>query len=244
MKFDIRKMMVGVGLTGFLALPAGAELVAGWDFSNLAGDSATVPVGQAANYTIQATASALNVSGDVVASTMRPGASVRDDAGLQGGINGFRNASDPTFPAGTTSFGGGALLGLTARGPASLEFDTSLPATPTNEWWVVSLGAAAIAHPTAGASDETQIDISFGDTCASASLVASVSVSPADSEVAAFLAPATSAGGCVVLGLDGTSVQPLIDNVALSTVAVPEPAFAGLLIAGVVGLFGLAGRRV
>jgi hypothetical protein len=246
MKFDMKKLALGVGLVGLLTLPASAELVAGWDFSDLSGDSAPVPGGgYAANYAIQATASSLNVTGDVVASTLRPGASVRDDAGLQGGINGYSSATDPSFPAGTTSFGGGELLGLTARGTATLEFDTSLAATPTNEWWVLTLGAAAIS-PTLnafGELDETQIDIAFGATCGSAASVASVTVSPEDTEVKTFLAPATSAGGCVVLDVDGSSVQPLIDNVALSTVAVPEPGLGALLVSGVAGLLGLARRR-
>jgi len=79
MKFDMKKLALGVGLVGLLTLPASAELVAGWDFSDLSGDSAPVPGGgYAANYAIQATASSLNVTGDVVASTLRPGASVRD----------------------------------------------------------------------------------------------------------------------------------------------------------------------
>ncbi len=238
MKFYIKSLLISVGMAGFLALPAAGELVAGWDFSDLSGDSASVPVsGYAANYTIQATASSLNVTGDVLASTLRPGGSSRDDAGLQGGILGFSSTTDPSFPAGTTSFGGGELLGLTARGVATLEFDASLAATPTNEWWVVTLGAAAISPTLA-----TEIDIAFGATCGAAVSVASVSVSPDDTAIEAFLGPATSAGGCVVLSVDGSNVQPLIDNVALSTVAVPEPGFAALLASGVGGLLGLARR--
>ena len=247
MKFNMKKLALGVGVAGLLAAPASAELVAGWDFSDLSGDSATVPGSYAATNTIQATASSLDVTGDVVASTLRPGGSVRDQNGLQGGVNGFVSVTDPSFPAGTPSFTGGELLGLTARGPATLEFDTSLAATPTDQWWVLTMGAAALSPDIAGTSDEVDIDISFGDTCGSAASVATITVRPdqGDLDVSAFLAPAASAGGCVVLGLDGSVTQPLIDNVALSTVAlpVPEPGMGAMLLAGAAGLLGLARRR-
>jgi len=245
MKLNMKKLAMGLGVASLLAVPASAELVAGWDFSDLAGDSATVPGSYAATNTIQATASSLSVTGDVVASALRPGGSVRDQNGLQGGVNGFQSVSDPSFPAGTPSFTGGELLGLTARGPATLEFDTSLAATPTNEWWVLTMGVSALSPDIAGTSDEVDIDVSFGDTCGAAASVATVTVRPdqGDVDFSAFLAPAASAGGCVVLGVDGTVTQPLIDNVALSTVAVPEPGMGALLLAGAAGLLGIARRR-
>ena len=239
MKNQLKTMMGVAALTAAIATPASAELVAGWDFSDLAGDSATVPAALAANYNIQATGSSLTVAGDVVASAMRPGGSGKDDTGLQGGINGYATSVDPTFPQGVPSFNGGEYLGVTARGAATLEFDVSL-AAPSSESWYVSLGAAALTPATDGVTDQTTIDISFGDTCGSAALVTSVVVGPEDTGVQTFLGQSASAGGCVILGLDGSVNQPLIDNVAIAT---PEPGMGAMLMVGITSLLAMARRR-
>lgn len=241
MKIQLKQLACALGLSALVAGPAAAELVAGWDFSDLSGDSAAVPAALAANYSIQATGSSLSVSGDVVASAMRPGASVRDDAGLQGGIDGYASNQDPSFPQGVVSFTGGEYLGLTARGPATLEFDVSTAAALPGETYVLSIGATSLAQPFEGQSDRTDIDVSFGDTCGSTSSIGTFSVDTVDTEIVAFLGTSASAGGCVVIGLDGTTDQPLIDNVAISTV--PEPGMGALLLTGVAGLLGLARRR-
>lgn len=241
MKKQLTKLALAAWLTALAAGPASAGLVAGWDFSDLSGDAATVPTNLAANYVGTATASALNTSGDVVASAMRPGAAEADQSGLQGGIDGYLSKQDPTFPAGTTSFDRrGELLGLTARSTgATAEFDVTLPA-PTNDFWVLTFGASAIAQ---NDSVATPVAVSFGGTCGATAPITTVNVSPEDTEISLFLGQLGSAGGCVVIEMQGGvfAPQPLIDNVAISTV--PEPGVGAMLLAGVASLFGLARRR-
>jgi len=239
MKKQLTQLAFIAGLAALVAGPATASLVAGWDFSDLSGDSASVPTNQPANLVGSATATALNVSGDVVASGMRPGSAEGDQSGLQGGINGFPATADPTFPAGTTGFDRrGELLGLTARSSANLEFDVSL-AAPTSDFWVLTFGADALAAP--DTNQNTTVDVAFGGSCGGAASVDSVVVTPGDTEVTVFLGQLGSAGGCVVLSVDGSATQPLIDNVAISTV--PEPGPGAMLLAGAAGIVAMARRR-
>lgn len=238
MNKQLTKLALVAGFAAVMAGPASAGLVAGWDFSNLPGDSAAVPASLAANYTGSATASALDVTGDVIASAMRPGAAEADQSGLVGGINGNGQVGDPTFGPGQAAFDRkGELLGLTARSAATAEFDVTT-AAPTSDFWMVTFGASAI---TQDASETTQLDVRFGGSCAGAASVGTVDVGQDDTEVKLFLGQLGSAGGCVVIGMDGSTTQPLIDNVALTTV--PEPGIGAMLLAGVGGLLGLSRRR-
>ena len=236
---ELTKLAFAAGLAALVAGPASASLVAGWDFSDLSGDSASVPTNSPANVVGSATATALNVSGDVVASALRPGAAEADQSGLVGGINGFPSTQDPTFAAGETGFDRrGELLGLTARNSSTAEFDVTL-AAPTTDIWVVTFGADAISNDSA---DSTDVTVSFGGSCGGAASVATVEIQPGDTEVRLFLGQLGSAGGCVVLEMDGSTTQPLIDNVAISTV-VPEPGTGAMLLAGAAGLIVAARRR-
>ncbi|MEM9177151.1 MAG: PEP-CTERM sorting domain-containing protein, partial [Myxococcota bacterium] len=238
MKKQWTQCLLALGLVALLAGPAGASLVAGWDFSDLAGDSASVPANHPANVVGTATATALNVSGDVVASTLRPGSAEADQSGLEGGINGFASRQDPTFAVGQVGFDRrGELLGLTTRGAATAAFDVSL-AAPTVETWVVTFGADAL---TGSALESTNVTVAFGGSCAGAATIGTAVIRPGDTEVSMFLGQLASAGGCVVLSMDGSSTQPLIDNVTISTV-VPEPGASLMLLAGTAGLV-VAGRR-
>ena len=236
---ELTKLAFAAGLAALVAGPASASLVAGWDFSDLSGDSASVPTNSPANVVGSATATALNVSGDVVASALRPGAAEADQSGLVGGINGFPSTQDPTFAAGETGFDRrGELLGLTARNASTAEFDVTL-AAPTADIWVVTFGADAISNDSA---DSTDVTVSFGGSCGGAASVATVEIQPGDTEVRLFLGQLGSAGGCVVLEMDGSTTQPLIDNVAISTV-VPEPGTGAMLLAGAAGLIVASRRR-
>ncbi|MGB0619025.1 MAG: PEP-CTERM sorting domain-containing protein [Myxococcota bacterium] len=238
MKNRLKKLAFATVLAALVAGPATAGLVAGWDFSDLSGDSASIPANHPANYVGTATASALNVTGDVIASAMRPGAAEADQAGLQGGINGFDSAVDPTWAPGETSFDRrGEPLGLTARSVATAEFDFTL-AAPVADNWIVTFGGDALS---ATGSATTIVDVAFGGSCAGAASVASATLQPGDTEVSMWLGTLGSAGGCVVLSMDGSSTQPLIDNVAISTV--PEPGMGWMLVAGAAGLITAARRR-
>lgn len=243
MKMKSKKLFCAVAATVLSAGSAQAELVAGWDFSDLPVDGASIPASYAANYTGSSGSGTLNVAGDVAASAMPPGASLRDDAGIQGGLtgNGFRSAGAATFPFGTTSFSGGEALGLTARGSASAEFDATVPSASA-DFWQLSFGARTIANGATGGPGLTTLGISFGDTCAAAASVGDIVIGQEDTEVNLWLGATGSAGGCVVFDVDGTTNQPLLDNVSISRV-VPEPGLGGMLVAGVIGLLGLNRRR-
>lgn len=237
MKSKLTMLAYAIGLCALAAGPAAAGLVAGWDFSNLSGDGASVPALYPANRVGNGSAGAISVSGDVIASAMEPGSNTTDDGGIQGGIHGNRNATDPTFPMGTTSFTGGQLLGLTARDVATIEFDATLPVATANPWQL-TFGGRAIAGLVGTGS--TTIGVSFGQTCGATTPVGDVTLGATDTEVQLILGQSGTARGCVVFDVDGTTDQPLIDNVSIS---VPEPGMGGLLLAGVAGLVGLGRAR-
>lgn len=240
MKTNWKRLVGLIGLSALLAGPAGAELVAGWDFSDLSGDSAAVPPSYAANYTSgsAATSGTLSATG-LVASAMEPGTNTGDADGIQGGITGAGSptSTDPVFPAGTTSFVGGQALGLTARGAGQAEF-TANGALPSASWRL-TFGGRAIVNGANPGSGRTTVGVTFGPSCPG-SLVREVELDPTDTGFEVWLGQLGGTSGCVGLTVDGSTVQPLIDNVAISTV--PEPGFGALVASGIAGL-ALLGRR-
>ena len=242
MKIKWTRLATAIGLSAMLAGPAAAGLIAGWDFSDQSGDGAAV-ASAAANLTgTGVTSATVTTTGDVLASSLPPGTNSGDDDGLQGGINGAYGGdlSEPTFAPGQVSFVGGAALGITARDDADASFQAVLSA-PSAGTYVVSFGGRAIVDAAAPGSGETEVDVRFGASCGSAGSVGTVTLGEEDTEVTIFAGSTGSTTPCLVLDVDGTSVQPLLDNVAISTV--PEPGFAGLLVAGGVALAGMARRR-
>ena len=239
------RIAVAVAFATSIAQGASAQLIAGWDFSQVAADGVAV-TSLSANYTTAGTSGTVTTSGDVVASAMAPATNPTNAPGIQGGV-----ASLASIPGELREFNNFAVLrnggqgtteflGLTARNAATISFNANAGVARTG--WRLTFGGRAIADPSDPSSDGVSVvDVSFGSTCGATSPVGSVNLTQTDQTFALSLnGQASTATGCVVFGVDGTSDQPLIDNVA-----VPEPGFGSMLVAGAMSLFGLArGRRV
>ena len=202
-----------------------ADLVAGWDFSDRPVDGAPIPVPYPPNVTgdgaiVGNGSTNLAVAGDVVAAALPPGFDASDDAGLQAGIRGIR-----TFRArfGSVYFEGPEYLGLTARGPASLEFEFA-PSDPIFGYSVLTFGGMMI--PAGTGIESLPFQVSTGEDCATAAAgngrirSARYVLEPTDRRFFVWVGqiPTTA---CVRFDFDGSRVQPFFDNVALTEL--PEP---------------------
>lgn len=243
----LTSLVSAIVLSAGMAGSAGAELIAGWDFSQLAADGAAMGT-LSANYASTGTSGTATPSGTVVASALPPGTNPTDAPGIQGGVDGpLEEPGDISFNSfGVLKAAGQAnteYLGVTAGGLASIEFEatSSIPRSS----WRVSFGGRAIPQPANPSSvGFTNVDVAFGPDCGSASSVGTVSLASQDDEYAFFVSGAdTLSTGCLVLDVDGTDDQPLIDNVAVTALTVPEPGVTSLLAAGALGLLGLSRRR-
>lgn len=229
-----------------LAQAASAQqLIAGWDFSQLAASGVAPPGALTANYSNPGTSGTASVvSGNVVASAMAPDSNPTNAPGIQGGVArptllsiGERAAFN-TFA--TLRLGGQTateFMGLTASNAASVQFDATAASAVAG--WRLTFGGRAIPDRGDGASDGVStVGVAFGSTCGATAPVGSATLTAVDQAFSFNLSNVPQTTGCVVLTLDGTADQPLIDNVA-----VPEPASAAALAAGVVALAGLATVR-
>ena len=220
------------------------QLIAGWDFSQLPA-SGVAPGVLAANYVNAGTSGTASVAGGTVLSAaMQPHTNPTNAPGIQGGvarpqlINAYEKASFNTFSKlrqqgqTTTEF-----MGLTARNSATVEFATTAAAAVSG--WKLTFGGRAIPNLGDPASDGiTNVDVAFGSTCGATAPVGTAQLTSVDQAFSFNLSNASLASGCVVLTMDGSVDQPLIDNIA-----VPEAGSMSMLAAGVLGLVGLANRR-
>ena len=179
--------------------------------------------------------------GTVVAAAMQPHTNPTNAPGIQGGAvrpqllsSGERaafNAFSTLKQQGQTTT---EFMGLTAQTAATVEFDATAAAAVSG--WRLTFGGRAIPDLGDPASDGiTTVDVAFGSTCGATAPVGTAQLTAVDQAFAFNLGNASQASGCVVLTMDGSVDQPLIDNVA-----VPEAGSLSMLVAGVLGLFGLA----
>lgn len=223
---------------------AAQSLIAGWDFSQLPA-AGVAPGPLAANYVNAGTSGTATVAGGtVVAAAMQPHTNPTNAPGIQGGAvrpqllsSGERaafNAFSTLKQRGQTAT---EFMGLTARTAATVEFDATAAAAVSG--WRLTFGGRAIPDLGDPASDGiTTVDVAFGSTCGATAPVGTAQLTAVDQAFAFDLGNASLASGCVVLTMDGSVDQPLIDNVA-----VPEAGGLSMLTAGVLGLFGLASVR-
>ena len=260
-------IMLVAALTGsvLVAGSAGADLIAGWDFSQYRVDGALSINGSTYTDTLAANYSGLDPTNNAGAGSAAFGSFHID------GTNGSTNVDEasasavvvPTaavpgsaaitanLTAPATSFGKNPFdsfsilagegqsntqqLGITARGAADVVFRAGQPGV-TRSAWNVSFGGRAV-------SGFSNVDVAFSTNCASYSNVGTVELSEEQEAYRLYFGTVATDVGCVRLSLDpGSGGQPILDNVAVSA-TVPEPGSTSLLVAGVLGLVGLARRR-
>jgi hypothetical protein len=290
MNTRLRTIAPLIAAAALVAAPAGAEVIAGWDFSQYRGSATLAPVGASS---LPANYSSLDPTGNAGAESAAFGTCYFDGsngststatdflptAGSRNcykGLGGPRgcaegNADGPVrsnktepWGKGENSFDSGAhlvqrdegqtfqnLLAMTATNDVSVVFGadlTSLGEDATN--WAVSFGGrtAAGAGPDGGelrcspaCSATVGVDFSVdGSTYAS---IGSVNLTPEDERFEVPLGAVPTDTAFVRLNLHTSDGTPIIDNVAISGVPLPEPGATLQLLAGLGGLMGLRRLR-
>jgi len=146
------------------------------------------------------------------------------------------------------------LLAMQASGNVSVVFKGDLGAGHSAGGWRVSFGGRTLSgvgdnggplscDPAGGAECSSTVSVEFAANCAAYAGFGSVQLTSADTRYDIPLASASSQTGCVRLSLapGAGGAQPIIDNVAISTL--PEPASAVSLLAGTLGVLALRRRR-
>lgn len=231
-----------------LTTAAQADLVAGWDFSQFRStglptiDGVTNTTTLPANYsaldptfnagaesaafgTATWTGTVLPTAGSLAANLDAPATLPTNGLFLLPGRNSFDSrtilaAEGQVFQQ---------LLALTTDGPSEIVFEAT--GAPAGEDWVVSFGGKTI-------SGTSTVGVAFSTDGSSFVPVGNVNLTTAEQAVSLPLGTNPGTTGFVQLSLDDSMGQPIIDNVA-----VPEPGFGSLLLAGVGGLSVLFRRR-
>jgi hypothetical protein len=139
------------------------------------------------------------------------------------------------------------LLAMQASGNVSVVFKGDLGAGHSAGGWRVSFGARTLSgvgdnggplscDPAGGGQCGSTVGIEFAPNCVGYSSFGSVALTSADTRYDVPLAVGASQSGCVRLNFapGAGGAQPIVDNVAISTL--PEPGAAMGLIAGALGL--------
>jgi hypothetical protein len=164
------------------------------------------------------------------------------------------NRSDP-FDVGQPSFDAFSLLlaegqtyanryAMKATNSVDVVFRASAPGGASD--WIVSFGGKVLSG---GGSDGGEVScapscgstvtVEFSTDGISYTSYSSASLTPDDQRFEIALDTAVATEAYVRLGLSAASGEPVIDNVAIEAIPVPEPGGLAQLMAGVAGLFAL-----
>ncbi len=136
-------------------------------------------------------------------------------------------------------------LAMTARSPVDVVFEadtSSLGAGQNGVGWSLSF-----AGKTFEGSGNASVDIEFSTNGTTFSPIGSVLLTEVDQAFEVDLSNAAGTGSqsaFVRLGLDPSAGQPILDNVALNAIYVPEPGQWLQLLSGAGGLLALSRRRM
>ena len=263
MKTRIGTSLTALALVGLVASSAQATMVAGWDFSQYAGDSfMSVDGGGSFTNTLDANYSDLDPTFGAGAESAAFGTMY---------VNGQFGSTDVPVGSGTEQFlpsaavGGSLLSNLTA--PGGQDFDSFTVLASEGQLSTESLAMIAAAQsvvvfeadlgsvPVIGsnwsisfggktANGTSSVGIAFSSDGVSFTSFGSVNLTTVDTLFTVNLGVAATNNAYVRLSFNPVGIdQPLIDNVALNaTLAVPEPSTALLGSLGLVGLV-IAGRK-
>jgi len=256
--------IASVALAVLTTASAQAAVIAGWDFSqfkvpgNAAGGSS--PLG-ATNASLDPNGAGVE-SGFIGQATFNnavllPTAGISQNCDRTTGTDGCAppnvdgpvrsNRSEP-FDLDRPSFDAFSILreegqtythryGMTATGPVDVVFRTVAGYTGGASNWKVTFGGRMLTGTT------STVDVAFSSDGVSYTNYGTVNLTVDDELHEVTLDPAAYGAGYVRLSLDAASGQPVIDNVAVEAVPIPEPAAIAQLLSGVACLLGLARLR-
>ena len=242
---------------------AGAQLMAGWDFSQYAVDGALSTDGATFTDTLAANYSSFDLTNNAGSGSAAFGtlfmngangstnvdeasatAAVVPSAAVPGSDVLSSNRKAPATGPGTNPFNSFSILrgegqsrtqnlGLTARSGADVVFQSGSTGVGRPGWYMSFAGRAV--------SGTSTVDVEFSSNCSTYSTLGSFPLTTEDKKSTVVLSATPGLDvTCVRLALDPTAGQPIIDDVAIF---VPEPAMGFALFAGVAGLVALARRR-
>jgi hypothetical protein len=280
-----------------VATAAGADTVAGWDFSQYRGDGdvtgAVDPDTLPANYSDLDTSfnagadaatygtlyfdgsnGSTSSAGDFAPTAgtqnclRRPtGGSLEPEGCAVPNVDGpvRSNRHEPWASPGKNSFDShtilkeegqtyASLLGMTATDAVDAVFKADLGTDYAN-FWRVSFGGKVVSgggddggtldcDPDGATECTTSVEVWFSDDGSSYDSYGTVDLTAEDQRFSVDLEDFASPEGYVRLSLGpgGDGSLPIIDNVAVEAIPVPEPGTTLLLVAGVVGLLALPRR--
>jgi hypothetical protein len=240
---------------------AGADMIAGWDFSQYFGDGllsidgATFANTLAANYSHldesfnagaeSAAFGAMYINGQFGSSTVNttPGQStftptLAAGGSLAGNINfPVRGVGDNPFDSFSILTSEGQAyansMAMTATGTVSVVFAADLASIDSSgKDWSLSLGGKTF-------SGTSNVGVEFSTNCSSYTSFGSLALNTVDKAFSLNLGTQTTDLACVRLNFSNASGQPIIDNLAISATVVPEPGTIAQLAASVLALVAI-----
>lgn len=255
--------------SALVAVTAQATNLAGWDFSQYAADGALSIDGSTytstldANYSDQdgtsnagaesAAFGTLYMDGSFGSSSISAGSGSEEVVPVATDI--LLNLDRDTPVTGTNGFNSFSILegegqpfaermGLTARAAAQLVFEADLSGTASaGTGHSVSFAGKALVDADCYDSCSSDVSVEFSTDGASYTSYGSVSLTDEEQEFSVPFALESAQKAYVRLGFNPTSGQPVIDNVAINAIAVPEPGAMLQLASSIVTLIGLAALR-
>jgi hypothetical protein len=238
-----------------LSMSARAETVAGWDFSQYFTDGVRSTNGLSTTNTLDANYSSLDPTGNAGAESAAFGTLTIAGNAIPSAGSLQSNRKAPADVIGENSFDSlrtlefegqlfQELMSMTAVGSSTLVFATDLSSEgQTGSGWSVSFGGKTFDALSCTPNCTSTVTVEFSPDGSSYTSYGSVVLGTDDTEYSVTLDAAESAQGFVRLGLDPTSGQPIIDNVAVKVTKLPEPGLALGVLTGSLFLAAVRRRR-
>ena len=200
-----------VGLIG--ATSANAQLLAGWDFSDLAGDGTVLPAAYGATHLDLASAGTLSFTQG------GPGVATNFGGGLACAETGVVGNTDmETFPPPASTFGGPIALGLTTNGTGlqTMQLAYTIPPGVLPAILRISGGVTSIPGPALPSPIEVQVSLT--DCVGSADYLGRVWVDTMERPIdfIRFFTGAPAGSGCVEFEWDADEADLVFDNLAVT----------------------------
>lgn len=256
-----------IAVTLFLASSSRATNVAGWDFSQYANDGALTTDGSTFTNTLSANYSDKDATANAGAESAAFGRMYMDgsfgsslvSAGseqvLPHARNTLANLDRSTPVAGTNGFNSFSVLtgegqtftqrlGMTALATSLVVFEADLSSTAeVGTGWSFSFAGKTLVDSDCFGACSSNVSVEFSADGTNYVNYGTVNLTDEETAHSVEFTSSKSEKAYVRLGFDPANGQPMIDNVAVNVIAVPEPASGLQLAAGLLSVCIAARRR-